>query len=130
MYFTTENPRKIVTLIDDAPQWLKDAVRDAHQGDMPNDWIYAECAAAFDAIEEGLDEDNLHSHVDSQVDIYTKNLFQWAADMCLTSTYSEAEASMIEMCAPTDTLDRIRGTQYAAILYIDECMLRAWEANK
>lgn len=130
-YFTTENPRKVVCLSEDAPTWLKAAVYKAHNGDAPNDWIYAECQAAACAIDEGsLKDDDNDAHAEAQVDIYTKDLYQWAADMCLTSTYGQAQEYVEDMSMPEDTLDRIRAFQYAAILTIAQTIVQAWEENR
>jgi hypothetical protein len=42
-----------VTTKDDAPEWLRDAVREAHQDDPPNDWTYGEAQAACEALDAG-----------------------------------------------------------------------------
>lgn len=109
-----------VTLATDAPQWLATAVRDAHQGTLPNDWIYAECRAAALAFDEGAlddseDDDSVHEHVDGQVDVYTQALYQWAADFCLTETFSTAEQEARDMGLPEETEKRLMSIQYAAI---------------
>ena len=57
---TRADGETFTTLADDAPAWLQEAVREAHQGDLPNDWVYAECRAAaeaFDAGESDLGQD-------------------------------------------------------------------------
>ena len=81
-----------VTLKDETPDWLQAAVRDAHKGDLPNDWVFAECEAACNAIDDdSLSSDDTHDYTDGRVDIYTKDLFCWATDMCLSRTWSDAE---------------------------------------
>ncbi len=99
---------------------------------MPNDWIYAECRAACAAIDdESLSDDDgysLHSHADSQVDTYTRDLFQWGADMCLTDTYSNAE-SEAEDCGFTEGAtieEHFRAIQYHAVYAIAATILGAW----
>ncbi len=130
---TRDDGSKFVSLADNRPDWLYDAVYEAHQGDPPCDWIYAECEAAACAIDDGAlsDEDDLHEHADSQVDIYTKQLFSWQADMCLTSTYSYAEERASEL--GTDTSDMIKAVQtlqYCAIETIANTILQAWLLEK
>ncbi len=115
---------------DDAPEWLTEAIEDAHQGDLPNDWIYDECRAACEAIDEGslTDDDSVHEHADCRVEIYTKPLFQWAADMCLSSTYSHAEEEandIIDHNADGDTVKRFTAIQYCAIATIARVILSA-----
>lgn len=86
------------TLTDDRPEWLLDAVREAHHGALPSDWVYAEARAVCEAIDcEDLDfdgrawEDSLHEYVDARVDIYTSDVFQWAAELANSSLFADAE---------------------------------------
>jgi hypothetical protein len=123
---TRDNGETFVTLRDDRPEWLQDAVRDAHRGTLPNDWTYAECLAAVEAYDESaIADDEMHDHVDARVDVYTKDLYQWAAAMCLTDTWSEAEAEARETGMPEETERRIACIQYHAIRYIAEVMRSA-----
>lgn len=122
---TRDSGEPFVTLKDDAPEWLQDAVQDAHQGTLPNDWIYAECLAAveaFDNEELGEDGDGVHEHADGRVDTYTRDLYQWAADMCLTDTWASAESEAEDMGPTGTTLNRIASIQYCAIRHIAEIM--------
>jgi hypothetical protein len=118
-----------VTLKDGRPDWLYDAVREAHVSDVPNDWIFAECQAACDAIDEGylVGEDSIHEYADGRVDVYTRELHKWSADMCLTDTYAEAEAEAQDLIAPSaDVQERLGAIQYCAIRSIAARMLDAW----
>jgi hypothetical protein len=121
------------TLTDNRPDWLYEAVQAAHVSDLPNDWIYAECRAACDAIDDGsiACEDDIHEHADSRVDVYTKDLYQWAADMCLSDTFAQAESDVEDMGGDSrdDTLQRIRELQYFAISRIARTVFEAWEEN-
>ncbi len=111
-----DNGETFYTLSDDAPEGLLEAIREAHQGTMPNDWVWEECKAAFESDEDLTDGDNLHQHADDRVEIYTKALFQWAADMCLTSLYSNAEAEAEEICDQAGSIeDRFKAIQFCAI---------------
>jgi hypothetical protein len=116
------------SLKDGRPEWLYEAVYEAHGGTLPDDWVFAECRAACDAIDDGylVDEDSVHEHADGRVDVYTRRLYQWSADMCLTDTYSEAEAEARDLCeASADTDKRIATIQYCAIRSIASRMLQA-----
>jgi hypothetical protein len=118
-----------VALKYDAPQWLLNAVRGAHQGSMPNDWIFAECEAACITFSAGTSSDDTFDYCDARVDVYTKNLFSWATEMCLTDTWSSAEEEADELGYSEDDgiVDRIRKIQFSAIRYIAEVMIQACE---
>ena len=121
-----------VTLRDDAPEWLQDTIREAHFGAFPNDWIYAECEAAFDAYQDQGERPDTHEHADGRVDVYTKDLYHWAEDMCLTDLFSEAEERATEFGPPNNSsvLGVLRVVQYCAIEMIAAVMFDAIEANK
>jgi len=127
---TRDNGASFVTLKDEAPEWLGEAVRDAHHGDLPNDWIFAQCEAAVDAFDNGnvTSDDDVHEHADAQVDVYTKDVFQWAADFCLSSTYGEAEEEAADMGTDTKEIVKVlQAIQYCAISRIVRIMLEACE---
>jgi hypothetical protein len=126
-----------VSLKEERPEWLHEAVREAHFGDLPNDWIYSTCEAvcdAFDAGDFGTDEDEehdaVHSFADSQVDVYTKDVFQWAADFCLSTTYSNAEEAAKDMGSDlAQGLEKaIQSIQFCAIEAITRIILDACKA--
>lgn len=130
--------KTFVSLKDDAPKWLHEAIRAAHNGDLPNDWIYAECEAACDAIDAGdlgtdpeTDGDALHGYADGRVEIYTGKVFQWLADMWSSSTYSEAEERAKELGdrGGASIEEIVKATQYCAIEAIASAMLAAAREN-
>lgn len=127
-YFTNIDSKR-VTLSDDRPDWLYDAVQEAHAGSFPNDWVYSVCKSVCEAIDDGCltDEDSVHEYADSEVDIYTKDLYQWAADMCLTDVYANAESEASDMGLPEETEKRIGVLQYCAIASIARTILSAHE---
>jgi hypothetical protein len=126
---------EVVCLKDSAPEWLRDAVREAHGGSLPNDWIYDECRAACGEIDEDrfsgrYPEDVVHEHADGQVDVYTSKLFAWAADMCNSGIYADAESEASDLVsADASTEDRIKAIQYCAIQRITYAMIEAWREN-
>lgn len=122
---------RAVTLTDDRPNWLLEAIQEVHGNDMPRDWIYQECEAVCDAIDDGslTDEDSLHEYADGRVDTYTKDRYDWAADMCLSSTFSEAEQSLEDAGGDNgaDTVARLGLLQYYACERIARIILEAFE---
>jgi hypothetical protein len=123
---------KYVATAEGVPQWLVDALYAAHQGDMPRDWIYAECQAAAEAYDEGslTDEDDVATYADGRVDIYTADRFRWAAEHCQTHTWVTAEEQAKEIGAPLEEVEsRLGVIQYYAIEFIARTMLDAIRAN-
>jgi len=132
---TRDDGTKFWTVRDDAPEWVTDAVREAHcsGADLPNDWIYEECADAFEAIECGdiADDDSIHEYADGRVDVYTRNLANWYAEFCLSDTLAQAE-SEVEDCGgygDADVNKRIAMAQYFAIARIARVIFEACQEN-
>ncbi len=127
---TRDDGTVFYTLSDDAPDGLLDAVQEAHRGAMPNDWIWAECKAAFEEEADLTDPDALHEYADGRMDVYTKALHSWAADMCLTDLYSSAEEEANDLLPPTaTTLERIGAIQFCAIQGI-AATIATWKADQ
>jgi len=123
-----DNGESYVTLKDGRPDWLYEAVYDAHNDMLPDDWVYAECEAACEAIDEGnlKTDDDVHEYADGRVDIYTRDRFKWAADKCLSSLYAEAEEQARDCGSDgADTADHLGAIQYHAIYAIASTMLSA-----
>ena len=121
-----DNGEAFVSLKEGSPGWLRDAVYSAHIDTMPNDWIYAECSAAADAIDEGyLTADNVNEFANDRVDVYSAELFQWAANMHATSLFSEAESRANDCGAivETDVVSVLSRVQYFALELVAELFL-------
>ena len=129
-YFTTDNPRGCVALVDDAPEWLSDAIHAAHGDGWPNDWTYEACQAACDSIAEydgDPGEDWSHEWADGQVDTRTHDLLAWlAADIDRAALVDEA---CEELCVERDAgiVQRISNGQYVVYRNIADTIGRAWE---
>lgn len=65
---------------DGRPDWVQDAVREAHCGMLPDDRIYRLCRNAFGFI-HGNDatEDDQSEFADQAVDVYTMDRLRWLA---------------------------------------------------
>lgn len=118
------------TLKDTAPEWLRDAVYSAHTDRPPNDWIYEECYDACVAI----DDDSLSDcgeYADQKVEPYTRELFEWAAEFCLSSLFAESEETVNGYRKHGDTVStRLIAIQREAITFIASTILTAWENNQ
>lgn len=71
-------------LTDDAPDWLHDAVYEAHDGELPNDWRYAQCYGIVEYLDQSDNPatDGDFEYADTAVEPYTYELLQWyAADL-------------------------------------------------
>jgi len=111
-----DNGEGFYALKDDAPAWLRDAVMDAHDGELPNDWRYETCAhiwASFDADHYAYDEDAYAEIADGLVDVYTVDLLGWLSRHLDRLGYVEEAA---ESFGRGDSLvDEIRQGQYLCI---------------
>jgi len=47
-----DNGDSFYTLSDKAPEWLKEAVQEAHDGMLPDDYIFEWCTEAYHAYED------------------------------------------------------------------------------
>lgn len=126
-----------VRVAEGAPAWVLDAVRKAHQGALPCDWVFDECRAAAEAIDNcEVDEEVggntgewITEHADVRVDVYTKVLFQWAADFCLTELFADAEERAGDLGDAGEKLaieKRLSAIQFCAIDAIARTMLEAF----
>ena len=90
--FTTENPRRVVTLSSAAPDGLLDVIRDeGHDGAraLPCDWTYSAFRDACSALAEygDPDEDTVVECADGLVDVYDHDRLAW-----MTAYHGAAEA--------------------------------------
>ena len=79
---TRDDGTRFVTLTDDRPEWLHDAVMAAHDDEMPNDWRYETCRAIAEWIDEATENENLADVIgweigDSLTDVYNSDLIAW-----------------------------------------------------
>lgn len=114
-----------VRLIDDAPDWMGDAVRNAHDGELPDDWRYATCSALVDRIaddaEGGTRRDDIDTGemADGLADAYNNALLDWLrADL--------SRASYADDCSETTDIFRLIGlAQYECIRQMADGLLSA-----
>lgn len=122
-YFIRNNQGK-TTLTDDAPEWLLDAVREAHDGEAPNEWRWSRCASLYHAISEGHD---IHEDIDSLVDIYYTDLYCWLSDNPTRHDY--CDEAIAEIGGDTLVSIVIAG-QHIALQRMAEILQAACEENE
>lgn len=87
------NGEAFVKLADDAPEWVLDAVREAHDGEFPDDWRYEMCERIFDGWHDGDwnpdDDDSMYEFADAAVDIYNMARLQWLAGHLERAAYCD-----------------------------------------
>jgi hypothetical protein len=74
------NGENFYCLKDGTPDWIKDAVHEAHGDLFPNDWVYAQCKAIADSMTECAAAEWTHNTMewaDSNVDIYNSDRAAW-----------------------------------------------------
>lgn len=94
LHYFTQSSRadgtSFIHLTDDRPQWLADAVRDAHDDEAPNDWRYHICRQLVDAltgyyapdvseIEQGDVQVNIADAISDAESTFTHDVLTWAA---------------------------------------------------
>ena len=67
------------TTRDDAPEWVRVMVRDAHNGAFPCDWRYDKIADLALDIGQAADPDDINAMdwADRAADVYTADLIRW-----------------------------------------------------
>ena len=107
-------------LREDAPEWLRDAVHEAHDDEIPNDWRYEKCAELWDAItDEGNAGMEPYEFAEGLTDIYTSRLLDWLTpgrlhyiDMVLNNEQVKSFSTILSI-AQADAIDRM------AIILVD-----------
>jgi hypothetical protein len=77
------------TTRDDAPEWVSDIVRDAHDGAFPCDWRYDKIADLAHDVGQAADPDDIDAMewADRAADVYNADMIRWlsiagAVDAC------------------------------------------------
>ena len=96
-----EDGTEFITRTDDAPEWFRDMVHNAHLGLMPDDWSYRIIADAVDAIDEGVERDNF---TDTTIPVYTYDHLQWLASNLTRMGYCDEALEEFGTPKDTDTL--------------------------
>ena len=78
------NGETFMTLAENAPSWLRDAVYEAHDGELPNDWRYETCASIVVELDDmelyELDDIDTYPMAEQFTDSYNYDLCKWVVD--------------------------------------------------
>lgn len=102
-------------LAKDAPEWMRDAVREAHMEAFPYDARYDLIVAIVGAM-QGYDaadmEDAISEIADNEVNVYTADRVRWLADH--PSHMDATDSAREHGCCDGDTplIDQIAAGQY------------------
>lgn len=117
-------------LRDDAPEWCRDAVREAHDDELPDDWRFTTCRALADALLEHveyndgeIDDDWQHEAVSGQADVYYSDLLDW---LRVGTRYAYVDDAKRELGTVSDDfMSSIKTAQYYAISQMAGILERA-----
>lgn len=123
-----DSGKSYVSLRDERPDWLHDAVRDAHEDEPPDDWRYETCQSICYLIDDGITEAS--EIADSLADIYTSDLIAWlGTHWCRRGWVDNARADgLIEPDADLET--QLRIGQYCCIESMASIFLQAVQDNE
>lgn len=127
-------------LTDTAPEWIKDAVREAHGDESPDDWVHEQCYDVCIAIDNGAigGPDDAAEWADSNGDVYTAALLRWAAGDLNRLSYCDEAASEGLITEKATMEERLRIGQFvqleriarAIAAAVAEAVEQAWDASQ
>ena len=130
--FTNDNDRHVWTLKDDSPEWMRDALHDAHtDGRLPDDWIYENARSMVYSIAECSEADDVDTCeiADGCVDVYTGALTSWLASH-LSNVAAVEEAISEGLCeSDADLVKRMSTGQYLLLDRACAALVAAIEAQ-
>ena len=134
-YFTTKirtDGSQYTTFADDAPQWVQNAVRQAHDDELPNDWRFAVSALLFDEHDTDNDSFSVTDWLLDNVLVPSNvDLVKWLGEYISRSTYIDdylAGASN-NLATSNDLFDVLRGAQSEAIRRMADVIFDYIEEN-
>ena len=110
---TREDGSQYVRVKDDAPEWVRTMVYDAHSDILPDDWRYQTIRDAIEAIMDGGTDDPSdearHAFADD-ADVYNSDLLEWVGSHASRPGYVDEAQS--EFGEPRDFMHGIQMGQY------------------
>lgn len=126
---TRDNGTAYVAFAEDRPEWVYDAVMEAHDGEMPDDWRFDICDSLFGEIDEDTDEDSLSEIVDGLVDVYNSDLVNWLAGHLDRASYVDEAAEEFGVGDSPDVHNMIGMGQYVCIDQMAHIIFTAIKEN-
>ena len=108
------------TLKDEAPEWLRDLVHEAHGDMLPDDWRYETVQDALGWIHDNdADEDaDAHEFADQAVDTYTGSRLAWLSSHLNRPNYVDEAVSEFGAATDFSVVDAIGQGQYMEALEV------------
>jgi hypothetical protein len=126
---TRDNGEVFFTFVDDRPDWVYDAVMEAHDGEMPDDWRFDICDSLFEEIDEDTDEDSLSEIVDGLVDVYNSDRVRWLAGNLNRASYVDEAVESFGVSDSPDVYNMIGMGQYVCIDQMAHIIFTAIKEN-
>ena len=106
------NRAAYMVLSDEAPQWVRDMVRAAHGGLLPDDIRYGMIAEALSAVAEigsdGSEDDAHEATMLVEAPIYTSELTAWLASNTSRYVYCDDVAEEFSLTSDTGMIERLQ----------------------
>lgn len=119
---TRDDGGRYYNLTDDRPDWLAEAVQDAHDGEWPNDWRYEICADIIYRLQDDPDMEP-YEIAGELVDIYNADLLGWVSEYMTRIGYVDEAAA--ENGLDGGIIGQISRGQYYCILQMAEILAQA-----
>ena len=130
---TRDDSSHFFTLPESAPQWMTEALKTAHDKELPNDWRFAMVRAIAYAVAECKSIDNAREDAmevaDRLADIYTGQLLNWYAELPSRLDYCDQYRKQFGADAADTTLSHLMAAQAYAIEQMIHVILNACEAR-
>lgn len=135
-YFVTDkrdDGTEFVKTADDAPEWLRDLIQDAHAHMFPDDWryqairdvLYSLAEYDFETADDAREGDG--EILDGLVDLYTHDLTAWLHSRNDRMQYVDEWVD--DFGADGDTFQRLSGGQYMEYREILDSVLGSLESE-
>ncbi len=121
------NAESFYALKDGSPEWMLDAVRDAHGSFAPDDWRYSAIRGLVAAIADGADPDDMGEAIDSEVDVYTGHLTAWLASNVQRVAY--CDEARHDCGAPASMEEAMQQGQYMELQEIAASLAESLRAQ-
>lgn len=133
---TRDNGDAFLALKDGSPDWMTDALYNAHGGILPDDHCYRMASEVSDAFAETLEYDAdadldywRHECIDAMVSVYDADRFAWLASNLARAEYCDEARGEGMVSDDASLSDRIAAGWYREAESIFEAIRAAIEEN-